>query len=73
MRIHADPDPQHRVTGIYNFQSLKKEFIKHVPTTVAPIMYKLTRMRAFDLACNTQRTYKYEGFGSGSLQAKIEP
>jgi hypothetical protein len=60
MRIHADPDPQQWVSGIYSFNSSeKKEFIKHVPTTVAPIMYKLTRMRAFDFACNTQRTNKY--------------
>jgi hypothetical protein len=38
MRIHADPDPQHWVSGICSFHSFKKkEFIKHVPTTVATI------------------------------------
>jgi hypothetical protein len=64
MRIYADPDPQQWLSGIYSFNSRKKEFMKHVPTTVAPIMYRLTRMRAFDFACNTHRTNKYECFGS---------
>jgi hypothetical protein len=47
-----------------------------VPTTVAPIMYKLTRMRAFDFACNTQRTNKYTSVSDpdpDSCRTKLDP